>query len=192
MLTEKLQRNEFVAKRDVFAIGGAFRIMDTEGNLLLYSRQKLFRLREDIRVYTDREMTQEALHIQARNIIDFSAAYDVFDSRTREKLGSIRRKGFHSMFRDFWEILDTNEQVFASIKEDTSFLAFIRRFILKIIPQTYHIQTSNGQTLAKVVQRFNIFIHKFDIIFSNQQTILDKRLGIAAILLLLAIEGRQD
>lgn len=192
MRIEKLQRNEFVAKRDVFTIGGAFRIMDTQGNLLLYSRQKLFRLREDIRVYEDREMTQEALHIQARNIIDFSAAYDVFDSQTREKLGTIRRKGFRSLFRDFWEILDKNEQVFATIKEDASILAFIRRFVLKILPQTYYIQTPNEQTLVKIAQRFNIFIHKFDILFTDHQNILDKRLGIAAVILLLAIEGRQS
>ena len=188
----KLQRDKFVAKRDVFAIGGAFRIMDEQGNLLLYSRQKLFKLKEDIRVYEDKEMTRESLHIQARSIIDFSAAYDIFDSRTREKVGALRRKGFKSLFRDCWEILDRSDQFVASIKEDTSFLAFIRRWFLKIIPQTYCIESKSGVMIGKISQRFNIFIHKFDIDFSqDHQRALDRRLGIAAVILLLAIEGRQ-
>ena len=188
----KLERDKYIVKRDVFTIGGAFRIMDTQNNLLLYSRQKLFKLKEDIRVYEDLEMNRESLHIQARNIIDFSAAYDVFDSHIKEKVGTLRRKGFRSMFRDYWEILDRNDQFIASIKEDTPLLAFIRRWFLKIIPQSYNIESKTGMILGKISQRFNLFIHKFDVDFSlDHQRLLDRRLGIAAVILLLAIEGRQ-
>ena len=189
----KLEKDKFIAKRDVFAIGGAFRIMDTDDSLLFYCRQKLFKLKEDIRIYDDKEMTREALYIQARNIIDFSAAYDVFDSHTREKVGALRRKGFKSMFRDHWEILDRNNQVLAFIKEDSPLLAFIRRWFLKIIPQGYAIESRSATALGTIKQRFNLFIHKFDVDFSlDYQKVLDRRLGIAAVILLLAIEGRQQ
>ncbi|MFC1753620.1 hypothetical protein ACFL96_09550 [Thermoproteota archaeon] len=193
MDTNKLMRDKFIAKRDVFSIGGAFRIMDEDGNLLLYSRQKLFKLKEDIRVFEDREMTREALHIQARSIIDFSAAYDVSDSLTREKVGALRRKGFKSLFRDYWEIMDKDDQFIVAIKEDSSFMAFIRRWFLKIIPQTYILETKDGKEIGKISQRFNIFVHKFDIDFSaDHMKLLDRRLGIGAVILLLAIEGRQE
>ena len=46
----------------------------------MFSEQKMFRLREDIRVYSDESKSQEVLSIKARQILDFSAAYDVVDT----------------------------------------------------------------------------------------------------------------
>ncbi len=190
---DKLNVDKYVAKRDVFAIGGAFRIMDEGGNLLLYSRQKLFKLKEDIRVFDNTDMKREILNIKARQIIDFSAAYDVIDSQTQEKVGALRRRGFKSMFRDSWEILEKNDNLFAAVKEDNPVLALLRRWFLNIIPQTYIIESATGQPLGTIKQKFNLFIHKFDIDFSiDQGKVLDRRLGIAAVILLLAIEGRQS
>lgn len=189
----RLNADTFVAKRDVFAIGGAFRIMDAEGNIIFYSRQKLFKLKEDIRIFDSKGMEREVLNIKARHIIDFSAAYDVLDSSTQEKVGVLRRRGFSSMFRDHWEILDKNDLPFASIREDSSFLAFIRRWLLNIIPQTYIVESINGQQLGIIKQRFNPFIHNFDVDFSaSQDEVFDRRLCVASVILLLAIEGRQQ
>lgn len=188
----RLNVDRYIAKRDVFTVGGAFRIMDTTENLLLYSRQKLFKLKEDIRVFDSKDMRHEVLNIKARQILDFAAAYDVVDSATHEKVGALRRRGFKSMFRDQWEILDKNDNLFATIREDSSFLAFIRRWFLNIIPQTYTIKSTAGQQFGVIKQRFNLFIHKFDVDLSTDQSeTLDRRLGIASIILLLAIEGRQ-
>ncbi len=39
-------------------------------------------------------------------MLDFSASYQVTDSTTGEVIGSLRRKGWSSLFRDSWEILD--------------------------------------------------------------------------------------
>jgi len=193
MREEIIQRDKFLAKRDFFAIGGAFRIMTPEGKLLLYCRQKLFKLREDIRVYSDLERTKEVLHIQARQILDFAAAYDVVDSVAREKVGVLRRKGFSSMFRDKWEILDRNENYLARIEEDSLLMATIRRWLLNIIPQRYNIVDKHEKNLGQLRQFFNLFIHKFDIDFtSDREKVLDKRLGLASVILLLAIERRQQ
>ena len=192
MREEILRRDKFLAKRDVWTIGGAFRIMSPEGKLLLYCRQKLFRLKEDIRVYADLERKREVLHIQARQIIDFSAAYDVIDSPTKEKIGTLRRKGLHSLIRDKWEILTSDGNYLAKIEEDSLFKATIRRWVFNLIPQTYYIVDSRERRLAEIKQFFNPFIHKFFVDFSlDKEKVLDKRLGLAGVILLLAIERRQ-
>jgi len=72
----------YLLKRQVFALTGKFRVYAPDGSLALFSEQKMFRLREDIRLYADEGKVQELLWIQARQIIDFSAAYDVVDSTT--------------------------------------------------------------------------------------------------------------
>lgn len=192
MNMEILSRNNFLAKRDVFTIGGAFRIMTPEGKLLLYSRQKLFKLKEDIRVYYDLEKQREALNIKAQQIIDFSAAYNVIDSQSKEKIGALRRKGFHSILRDKWEILDKNDKVIARIEEDSTAKALIRRLLFNLLPQAYSINSSQGKQLGTLQQFFNPFIHKFSVDFlPDEEKTLDARLGLASVILLLCIEGRQ-
>ena len=124
------QFNRYLLKRQVFALTGKFRIYDPNGQLVLFSQQKMFKLKEDIRVFTDESMTQELLLIQARQIIDFSAAYDVIDPAYNQKVGVLRRKGFRSILRDEWEILDVNDQPAGVLIEDNPTRAMLRRLFL--------------------------------------------------------------
>ncbi|HCB02640.1 MAG TPA: hypothetical protein DEP19_09685, partial [Anaerolineae bacterium] len=68
------QHSQYLLKRQVFALTGKFRFFDAAGNQVMFSEQKMFRWKEDIRVYADEAKTQEVLAIKARQIIDFSAA----------------------------------------------------------------------------------------------------------------------
>lgn len=186
------QHNTYLLKRQVFALTGKFRIYDPMENLVLYSEQKMFRLREDIRVYADEGKTQEVLMIKARQIIDFSAAYDVMDSASGQKVGALRRKGWRSLLRDEWEVLDVNDQMVGLLFEDSMRLALLRRFLLgSLLPQNYDL-TLGTERVADLKQRFNLFAYQLDLDFSMDiARKLDRRLGIAAGILLAAIEGKQ-
>lgn len=187
------QFNQYLLKRQVFALTGKFRYYDPMGNLIMFSEQKMFKLREDIRVYADEEKMQEVLMIQARQIIDFSAAYDVIDSATGEKAGTLRRKGFKSILRDEWEVLDANERVIGMLFEDSMGLAMLRRLLLgSLLPQNYDL-TIGEQRVADLKQRFNLFRYELDVDFSfDIAHVLDRRVGLAAGILLAAIEGKQS
>src|SRR6185503_8752410 len=95
-----------IRKKVLKLFGGAFHIYGPGGELLFYSKMKAFKLREDIRLYTGEDMQTEVLTIQAREIFDFSATYDVVDATSGERVGALRRKGGRSMIRDEWAILD--------------------------------------------------------------------------------------
>ena len=183
---------KYLLKRQTLALTGKFRFYDPNGQLVMFSEQKMFKLKEDIRVYSDESKSQEVLLIQARQIVDFSAAYDVIDATTNEHVGTLRRKGFRSMLRDEWEVLNSTGQVFGTLFEDSMQLALIRRFLANLIPQNYDI--SVGETIvADLKQRFNLFRYELDIDFSmDTANQLDRRLGIAAGILLAAVEGRQS
>ena len=186
------QFNKYLLKRQVFALAGKFRLYDPSGKLVLFSEQKMFKLREDIRVFSDESKTQEVLMIKARQIIDFSAAYDVVDSATAQKVGALRRKGLASMLRDEWEILDVNDQVVGSLFEDSMGLALVRRFLSNLVPQNYDI-TMGADRVADLKQNFNPFTYELNLDFSmDVNHRLDRRLGIAAGILLAAVEGRQS
>ncbi len=184
--------SQYLLKRQVFALTGKFRFFDPSGKLVLFSEQKMFKLREDIRVYSDESKTQEVLMIKARQIVDFSAAYDVVDSATGEKVGALRRKGLASLLRDEWEVLDVGDNVVGKLFEDSMGLALVRRFLSGLVPQNYDI-TFGTNRVADLKQNFNPFTYQLNIDFSMDiNKLLDRRLGLAAGILLAVVEGRQS
>jgi uncharacterized protein YxjI len=185
------QHSQYTLKRQVFALTGKFRFYDPSENLVLFSEQKMFKLREDIRVYSDESKSQEVLMIKARQIIDFSAAFDVVDSTTGQKIGALRRKGLASLLRDEWEVLDVGDNVIGTLFEDSMGLALLRRFLSGLIPQNYDMIVGSSR-VADLKQNFNPFTYQLVLDFSMDTAgQLDRRMGIAAGILLAAIEGRQ-
>ncbi|MCG6139897.1 hypothetical protein [Leptospira mtsangambouensis] len=186
--------NKYFAKKSFLKIfGGEIRIFDeNKNNLLFFVKQKAFKLKEDITVYADETKSKELLKIKARNMIDFSAIYDVVDVSSNEPMGALRRKGFKSILKDSWEILDTRDQVIGSIDEDSMLKAILRRFLTNLIPQTFFI-TINKNQVGVLKQTFNPFVPQFNIDFSSDRAnALDRRMGIAIVILLQIIEGRQQ
>jgi len=182
----------YLLKRQAIALTGKFRFYDPMGNLVMFSEQKMFRLREDIRVYSDESKTQEVLSIKARQIVDFSAAYDVVDTAMNQKVGALRRRGWSSLVRDEWEVLDANDNVVGKLFEDSVGMALLRRFLLgSWLPQNYDI-TFGTARVADLKQNFNLFRYELNLDFSmDVGRMLDRRLGIAAGILLAAVEGKQ-
>lgn len=187
------QHNQYLLKRQVFALTGKLRFYNPQGELMLFSEQKMFKLREDIRLYADEQKTQEVLAIKARQIIDFSAAYDVVDPATNQKIGALRRKGLKSILRDEWDVLDASDNVIGLCFEDNMTLAMLRRVVLgTLLPQNYDV-TMGETRVADLKQRFNLFRYEMDVDFTmDAGQKLDHRLGIAAAVLLAIIEGKQN
>lgn len=185
--------NKYLLKRQLFSfLGSKLRVYDPAGNMVLFVHQKAFKLREDIRIYADETMAHEILSIKARQIMDFSAAYDVFDNTTGTKVGAFRRKGWSSMIRDTWKVLDINDVQIGEITEDNVTLALVRRFLSNLVPQGYDLMMTAGK-VADFAQRFNPFVYHLEIDFGMDATgALDRRMGLAGAILLATIEGRQS
>ncbi len=191
-MSDRFSSPTYLVRRKVFTLAGAaFHIWDGQGQLVLYSKLKAFKLKEDLRLFTGEDMREELLAIHARRVLDISATYDVTDSRTGERVGAIQRKGMRSLLRDEWLFLDANDREVGVIREDSLGLALLRRFLTNLVPQRFDVEVM-GQKVATVRQNFNPFVLKLTVDFSLDPTgLLDRRLGLAAVLLLCAIEGRQ-
>lgn len=187
------QHSTYLLKRQVLALTGKLRFYDPTGELAMFSEQKMFRWKEDIRVYADESKTREVLSIKSRQIIDFSAAYDVVDTETNQKVGALRRKGWRSLLRDEWEILDENDNVKGLLFEDSMGLALLRRLVVgSWLPQNYDI-IFGATRVADLRQNFHLFRYELNLDFSmDVSRLLDRRLGIAAGILLATMEGKQD
>jgi uncharacterized protein YxjI len=193
---ERFTQAQYMIRRKVFKIfGPAFHVYDTAGNVVLYCKQKAFKLKEDIRLYTGEDMSIELLTIKARQVIDFGASYDVVDTPTGQKIGAFRRMGFKSLIRDEWVIMDAYDREVGRLLEDSTTLAVIRRFIeaaAMFMPQKFHAELAGVGIVANFQQNYNPFVRKLTVDFSaDTGGRFDRRLGLAAGTLLAAIEGRQ-
>ena len=193
---DRFSHPTYELRRKFFKLFGAgFHIYDPTGDVAFYSKLKAFKLREDIRVFAGEDMQREVLHITTKSIFDFSGAYDVVDPISNERVGALKRRGLKSSFlRDHWDIVDEHGQEIGSIQEDSQFKAIARRVVdyaTIILPQGFTAEIG-GQPVATFKQHFNPIIQKITLDYSmDTQALLDRRLGIAAAILLCAIEGRQ-
>lgn len=202
-LAAALDQDQYVIRAKVFKIfGQAFHVYDAADKVVLYCKLKAFKLKEDITLFAGEDQQAPLMRIKARRAIDWSASYDVLDLTAAPtsgggegvKVGALRRKGMKSLLRDAWEFLDPADNVIGTITEDSGVKALVRRFVdfaAALMPQAFHAEI-DGRRVFEMQQNFNPFVKKMTCDFSHDpQHRLDRRLGMAAAVLLMAIEGRQ-
>ena len=195
-------------RRKFFKIFGAeIEIRDAEQhNLVGFIKMKAWKLREDIRIYTDKSRSTELLAITARQIIDFGATYDVTDSTSGEPIMSIRRKGLRSTFvRDHWDLNTPQGNPAGVLQETSSGLALARRYlgiipfvgelidlVFAFIPQTYQLRDTAGNNLVMITHRKNPLVVKMLVEFHGTSQQLDARAGVAVAALLSVIDAAKN
>lgn len=185
---------QYTIRAKVFDIVPQFFILDDQGQPTGYCRQKLFKFKEELIVYTDRSKETELLRIKARNIIDFAATYDV-KMPDGAIIGSLRRKGIKSTFmRDEYLVFDADSNQVATLQEDSTWRALMRRSIgyaAMLMPQKFIMRDTAGQEVAIFRQHFNPIVLRIGIAVLKDDEVLDDLMLIATGLLAAAIEGRQ-
>jgi uncharacterized protein YxjI len=188
---------QYTIRRKVFKIfGSAFHVFDENNQIIGYCKQKAFKLKEDIRLFTGENLSDELLVLKARSIIDFGSTYDI-TLPDGSNLGSLRRKGLKSSFvRDEWMMFDADGNEVITIREMGSFGPFIKRWIFDeiafLFPQRFEcIRSSDGRTVAKFRQHFNLFVYRLGVRIVEEDEHLDDLTILGTACLLAAIEGRQ-
>lgn len=184
----------YTLRAKVFDLVPQFFIYDQSGQMVGYCRQKLFKFREEIVLYTDRSREKELVRIKARQIIDFAATYDV-KLPNGQVIGSLRRKGLKSTFvRDEYVVFEERNTQIATLQEDSTFRALVRRFVdfaAAFMPQTFHLNDLRGREIARFRQHFNPFVFRIGIAVIAEHEQLDDLMLIAIGVLAAVIEGRQ-
>lgn len=192
-MASELDHTRYTVRRKMLRrIGAAFYVFDPNEQLVFYSLLKAYRAKEDIRLYTGEDLETELLAIRARQVVDISATYDVVDSTNGEKVGALKREGLKSVLKDEWTILDAGDAEIGKVKEHSWPMAILTRVLGGLIPQAYDVDVG-GTLVATMKQNANPFVMKIALDLSpDTQGLLDRRLGIAAALLMCAIEGKQN
>jgi len=98
------------------AIAQQISVTDAAGRVILYVRQKAFRLKEAVSVYADSAETRPLYQIKADRVFDISTQYQIDDAQGA-RLGAVRRRGMRSLWRAHYEIT-RRDQPFLIVREE--------------------------------------------------------------------------
>jgi uncharacterized protein YxjI len=149
-----------------------FTATDASGKMVAYVRQKLFKLKEDIQIFSDESRSKVLYEIKADQWIDFSAAYQFYDE-TGTGFGKIARKGWRSIWKAEYEIIDENDQLQYHVREENGWIKVMDNLFGQIpilgmltgyvFNPTYLVSDLNGKERARLVKQPSLFGKEFTV-----------------------------
>ena len=185
-------QNAYRIRRKVLALAQQYYIEDPQGRQLGYSKQAMFKLKEDIRVFANEQMALELFRIQQTNWSDAWGQFAIIDTASGQAVGHVRRKALASIVRSEWEMFNAASQLVGGIYEKTG-RALARRFVPMgaLIPAKMEV-TLQGQTVATIDQQFKIIGDLWDIKADRFPPGADRRVLVSCAILMGMIERGQQ
>src|SRR6266545_567107 len=110
--------DHYTIKRPFFSFfGRRFHVYGSDGRLVLFVKHPIFRWREEFNVFTDDSERVPVLTVRARQIVALDLAHDIIDAGSGQRVGTLRRRGWKSIIRDHWDILDEHDQPVGAVEE---------------------------------------------------------------------------
>lgn len=155
----------------VMALAPQVSVTDANGQQVFYVKQKLFKLKEAVTVFADKQQTQPLYSINADRIIDFSAQYHFID-QAGMPLGSVKREGMKSLWRARYNVLNGSAPNL-TIHEENPWVRVIDGIVgeLPLIGMlsgylfhpAYLVDRDDGTTLMRLEKQPAFFESKFKI-----------------------------
>jgi uncharacterized protein YxjI len=185
-------QNHYIIKKKALRVVDQYYIEDPRGARLAYSKQKFWKIKEDIRIYTDESMAHELFRVKQAQIIDAWGKFDVIDSATNTHLGYFRRKALMSGFvYDEWEIYNPYNQMIGRLEEEAG-RGIARKYLPggALIPEKMTMKL-NGVPVVQINQRFKIVGDIWDIQCHSLPPQFDRRVLLAGVILMAMIERQR-
>ncbi len=156
----------------ISTISNDFIATDYSGKTIAYVRQKMFKLKEDIQVYSDDTKAQINYSIKADKWLDFSAAYSFYDAQGTT-IGKIARKGWRSIWKAEYEIIDQNDKKQYSVNEENGWVKVMDGVIGQIpivniftgyfFNPSYLVTDLNGKEIVRMKKQASFFGRNFEL-----------------------------
>lgn len=180
-------QSRFFVKRKFWSfLDRVFRVHTADGQMILYVKHPVFRLREEFTIWADEAQTQPIFKLKSKQIIAINFCFDITDAITGQHIATIQKRGLKSLVRDTFLILDPAGNQIGMMEEHGH--SFLRR-IFPILTSKHEL-TMNGQMVAFVRQIFRFFIREFQV--DLQPSAIDPRFVLACALLAIIAEARRE
>ncbi|HEU0030625.1 MAG TPA: hypothetical protein VFQ53_08330 [Kofleriaceae bacterium] len=180
-------QSHYTIKRKFWSVfERVFRVFTGDGQMIMYIKHPLLKLREEFMVYQDEAQTRPLLLVKSRQAIAINFSYDITDTQTGQVLGTVQKKGLKSILRDKFILLDAHGNEIGYAEEQGA--SVLRRFFPWLTSK--HAIFANGAQVAFIKQRFRFFTKEFEVDLMPSQ--LEPRFVLAVALLALIAEARRE
>lgn len=183
----------------IMALAPQIYVRDASGEVRMYVRQKLMKLKESVTVFADEAQSRPLFHINADRVIDFNARYHFTTADGRE-VGSVRRRGRRSLWRAHYEILQ-GEDVVLEIRElnpwakvgDALFgeIPILGIFAGYLFHPAFQVASPTGEAALRITKRPAFMEGKFAIEKLRDLPAEQEGLGVLSVLMMLLLERRR-
>ena len=156
----------------ITTLSNDFTARDADGKMIAYVRQKMFKFKEDIEVFSDESRAKVNYRIKADKWIDFSAAYSFTDDKGQE-LGKVARKGWSSIWKANYDIIDQKQEPQYKIREENAWIKvadgllgqipILSYFTGYLFNPSYIVTDKNGEILVRLKKDPSFFGRKFSV-----------------------------
>lgn len=184
----------------ISTLANDFTATDANGNVIAYVRQKMFKFKEAIEIFSDESRSQVIYTINADKWIDFSAAYS-FKNTVGEELGKVARKGWRSIWKAKYEIIDQNQQKQYSITEENAWIKVFDSLLGEIpvlnfftgylFNPAYIVTNDNGDIIARLKKNPSFFGKKFSVSKNGEMDASDGQRIILSLMMMVLLERRR-
>ena len=190
-------QNYYKLRKKVLALTNKYWIEDESGRVLGFSKQRMFKLEEDIRVYDGEEMKNEIFRIQQTQIMDIWGTFVVIDSKRNETLGHIKRKikilekaSISLVGWDIWSIYDRDGNMVGEIEESEK-RGLVRRYAPggSLVPERMTLKL-NGRPVVEINQKLRIIGDLWEVKVMDLPDNFDRRVLLGGALLMAMIERK--
>lgn len=186
----------------ITTLSSDFNVVDAHNRSIFYVRQKMFKLREEVKIFQDDSQSQQLYTIKANQWLDFSAAYN-FTNAAGQTLGKIARKGLVSIFKAHYDIYDNNDQLSHTVREENpwakvfdaliDFVPFLGLLSGYLFHPAYIVTDKTGKAIARLVKKPSLIGRRFELEkLANFQSETEEEsilLGLSMLLLLESDRG---
>ena len=185
----------------ILALASQISVTDARGQVICYVKQKMFKLKEAVTVFSDASQTTPLFKIAADRIIDISAQYRIEDMQGTE-LGVVQRHGMRSFWRAHYEVRQGGTLAF-TLREENAWIKVADHFfgqlpIVGILSgYLFHPAylltrgSESGQVVLRVEKRPALFEGVYRIEQKSAATEDEQRLGLLSILMMALLERQR-
>ncbi|WP_298952911.1 hypothetical protein [uncultured Nonlabens sp.] len=184
----------------ITTLSNDFTAKNASGQTIAYVKQKMFKLKEAISVYSDESKSQVLFTIAANKWLDFSAAYSMTDASGNE-IGKIARKGWRSMWKAEYDIVDQNNQPQYKVQEANAWVRVADSMIGEIpvlgaftgylFNPTYNVTNKAGQIVVKLKKMPSFFGKEFELEKVAEIDEDDKERVMLGLMMMILLERRR-
>jgi hypothetical protein len=182
---------KYEARRKYFSLDRSCDVFNLKEERVFKARMRPFQKHVHLQFVRAETPESEALFLEAKTAGGLNAIYDVLDPFTGGLLGAFERKGLNAFLKNEWEIVGLDGRRMGMIREDTASNAVVKRLFGSPLPQRYSGWIGETQ-VCNLEQSLTTFSFSITVRFLPAgEGLLDRRICLAAAILLCLVEGRQ-